>query len=248
MGMSAKEARIKVWEELKHYAKPDSRFNWKFSEFIADYEGSELSAKMLCAQDLYQRAETVFIAPDNNLSEVRKRAMADKKTILMANYGITRGFFIVRPDTVPKRQIDLAATLDGVQKFWKHITITRLKKEVKYIDLLVTGGSVVSLSGARLGKGSGYFDLEWGMLYEAGLVDKYSAVVMACHDCQVVGEDLETERHDVGVDYIATPTGIIPTRIEQEKPECGILWDQLKPGMLEQIPPLQELWCDQYCI
>ena len=33
--LDAKEARVQIWEELLRVAKPDSKFSWQFSEFIA---------------------------------------------------------------------------------------------------------------------------------------------------------------------------------------------------------------------
>ena len=44
MKMDAKTARVKIWEELLKVARPDSKFSWQFSEFIADYEGSDKGA------------------------------------------------------------------------------------------------------------------------------------------------------------------------------------------------------------
>lgn len=40
--------------------------------------------------------------------------------------------------------------------------------------------------GMRFGKGHGYFDLEFAMLSEIGLVDASSEVVDVVHDCQYV--------------------------------------------------------------
>ena len=36
---------------------------------------------------------------------------------------------------------------------------------------MVTGASAVSLDGVRFGKGHGFFDLEWGMFTDMGIVD-----------------------------------------------------------------------------
>lgn len=95
--LDAKEARVQIWEELLRVAKPDSKFSWQFSEFICDYEGSEKGTALLTATDMYKNARVIFITPDNNLETLREQAFRDKKTVVMTNYGITRGLLSHSP-------------------------------------------------------------------------------------------------------------------------------------------------------
>lgn len=243
----AKYMRVQTWEALRKVARPDSRFSWDFAEFITDYEGSEQGAERIAAMDLYQKARVIFITPDNNLEKLREIAFRDKKTVVMTNYGITRGFFLIAPGMVPEGKEEVASLLDGVARYWKHQTLAQLKESVGHIDLMVTGASTVTPGGIRFGKGHGYFDLEWAMTYTAGLVDVHTPVIGAGHDCQVVDADVEVQPHDTAIDYIVTPTRVIPTRSEYPKPTCGILWSALEPQMRGQIPPIQELWCQIHC-
>ncbi|OUN06026.1 methenyltetrahydrofolate synthetase [Flavonifractor sp. An92] len=243
----AKYMRVQTWEALRKVARPDSRFSWDFAEFITDYEGSEQGAERIAAMDLYQKAKVIFITPDNNLEKLREIAFRDKKTVVMTNYGITRGFFLIAPGMVPEGKEEVASLLDGVARYWKHQTLAQLKESVGHIDLMVTGASTVTPGGIRFGKGHGYFDLEWAMTYTAGLVDVHTPVIGAGHDCQVVDADVEVQPHDTAIDYIVTPTRVIPTRSEYPKPTCGILWSALEPQMRGQIPPIQELWCQIHC-
>lgn len=245
--MNAADARVKIWEELRKVARPDSRFSWEFSEFITDYEGSDKCAELLAQTDIYQNAKVIFITPDNNLEELRRRAFLDRKTVVMTNYGITRGFFLIRPEQIPEGKEELASLLDGVARFWKHQTLAQLKESVGKIDMMVTGASAITPSGIRFGKGHGYFDLEWAMTYTMGIVDSSTPVFAVGHDCQVVDVDVAVREFDTAIDYIVTPTRVIRTRSEFPKPTGGILWSQLAPGMREQIPPVQELWCKFHC-
>lgn len=245
--MDAETARVMVWEKLRKVARPDSRFSWNFSEFITDYEGSDKCAELLAEQDFYKKAEVIFITPDNNLEKLREKALLDHKTILMTNYGITRGVFLIRPEWVPKEKAELAATLDGAQKFWKHMDLKEIKSEIGHIDFCVSGASAITPGGLRFGKGHGYFDLEWAMFYMSGIVDVNTTVVAVGHDCQIVDTDVDARVYDTAIDCIVTPTRVIKTRNEYPKPTCGVLWSLLRPGMLEQIAPLQELWHDYYC-
>lgn len=245
--MEAKEARVKIWEELLKVARPDSKFSWSFSEFIADYEGSDQGAKLLAGSEMYKHAEVIFITPDNNLEKLREIAFRDKKTVVMTNYGITRGFFLIQPGDIPEGKEEVASLLDGVSRYWKHQTLEQLKNAVGHIELLVTGASAITPGGIRFGKGHGYFDLEWAMLYTVGLVDDHSVIIGAGHDCQVADVEVTVEEYDTAIDYIVTPTKIMETRHEYPRPGKGIIWSRLAPGMREQIPPVQELWCQVHC-
>lgn len=64
---------------------------------------------------------------------------------------------------------------------------------------------------------------------------------------QVVDVDVTVEDYDTAIDYIVTPTRLIETRHEYPRPSKGIIWSRLAPGMREQIPPIQELWCKVHC-
>ncbi|MBP3890600.1 MAG: hypothetical protein J6D29_00300 [Solobacterium sp.] len=245
--VDAKEERIHIWEELLKVAKPDSRFSWKFSEFITDYEGSEKGNALLAETEMYQNAKTIFITPDNNLETLRERAFKDKKTVVMTNYGITRGFFLIAPGQIPEGKEEIASLLDGVQRYWKHQTLAQLKESVGHIDMMVTGASAINTRGIRFGKGHGYFDLEWAMLSSEGIADEDTVIIGVGHDCQVVDIDVEVEEYDTAIDYIVTPTRILETSHEFPRPNKGIIWSRLAPGMKEEIPPIQELWWKTHC-
>lgn len=148
---------------------------------------------------------------------------------------------------VPEGKEELASTLDGIQRFWKHCTLAQLKEKVTHIDMLVTGASAITPSGIRFGKGHGYFDLEWAMLYTMELVSEQSVIVAAGHDCQVVDVDVEVREYDTAIDYIVTPTQVIHTRNEFPRPTRGVIWSMLESDMIGRMPPLQELWWQIAC-
>ena len=243
----ARTARLYVWEELRKVARPDSRFSFDFAEFITDYEGSEAGAELFVRQPFYQNASAIFVTPDNNLERLRELILLDRKTLVMTNYGISRGFFLIRPGDVPAGKEELASTLDGIARFWKHQTLAQLRESVGHIDLLVTGASAINTRGVRFGKGHGYFDLEWAMLYSSGLVDGSSVVTAAGHDCQVVDVDVEAQEYDTAIDYIVTPTRVIETGHEYPRPKRGVIWSLLEDDMIGRIPPLQECWWKVVC-
>jgi hypothetical protein len=66
-------------------------------------------------------------------------------------------------------------------------------------------------------------------------------VVCAGHDSQVVHVELPGSEFDTRVDLIATPTQTIIVPAQYGHQAGRVVWERLEPGMLERIPPLQEL-------
>jgi 5-formyltetrahydrofolate cyclo-ligase len=231
--------REKVWAALREVARPDSRFHWDFSSFIADFAGSERCVDRLRALPAWSRSPLLFITPDNSTELVRRAAMADGKRILMTTYGIQRGFLVLDPLDVPETDHAYAATLDGMDRYARPVDLQDISRDDR-IGLLVTGGSAVNLSGQRMGKGHGYFDLEWALLSEIGVVDESSEIADVVHDCQLIDIDVASAPHDVPVDWIITPTRAV--RVPMPDRALGrVFWDLLRGTGLESVPPVMEL-------
>ncbi len=237
--MNKDEARASVWTELAQVALPDSRYHFDFNEYIPDFNGSEQATDRLCALDIYQDADVVFITPDNCLERLREQTVRDSKVQIVSTYGIRRGLVLLRPEDVPPGLEPYAVLLDSIEKVGRPISLQQLRDQYR-LDLIVTGASAVSTSGVRFGKGHGFFDLEWAFLWKIGVVDTTTPIVAFVHDCQVVDVELEPSPFDTLCDYIVTPTQVIPVQNPQ-KPVHGVLWEKLEPDMLANIPPLQEL-------
>jgi 5-formyltetrahydrofolate cyclo-ligase len=233
-------AREQVWRDLRHVARPDSRFHYNFAEFIADYEGGEQAVQRLTKLPVFQQAQIILITPDNNLNALREVAIKKGTLIIMPTYSIARGFLQVIREDVPLGQESFASTLDGMDRFARPISLEEIAR-LGRLDLLVTGASVVTLDGIRFGKGHGFFDLEWAMMREIGVVDEQTPVVAVAHDCQVRNVALRPDKHDTIVDYVITPTRTIEVDSPYMKPS-GIEWGILPEEMRFGIPPLQQLY------
>ncbi|KAJ9612603.1 hypothetical protein H2200_004200 [Cladophialophora chaetospira] len=233
-----------VWPRLREVALPDSRFHFDFSSFIADFHGSEAVTKRLVSLPCYNRAKVVFITPDNCLEQLRLRALQDGKKVLVTTYAIKRGFWLLDPViiTAPEAR-RLASFLDAMEKpgLGRHLSLAEMQQLGLQVDLMVTGTGAINEAGIRFGKGHGFFDLEWAMLTSISVVHLSTPCVAVVHDCQVLKETLKPEAFDTVCDYIVTPTRVIEVQEPVHKPACGILWEKLQPGMLEDIPPLREL-------
>lgn len=165
--------------------------------------------------------------------------MADAKPFLMTTYGIKRGFLILDPMDVPEAERSYAATLDGLDRYARPADLKEISR-VGRISLLITGGSAVSLSRHRMGKGHGYFDLEWALLSEIGAVDDSSEIVDLVHDSMVVDLTVAAAAHDVPVDWIVTPTRTVRADTPGRAPG-RVYWDLLRGTELESVPPVREL-------
>ena len=232
-------AREEVWEALRRVARPDSRFHFDFGEFIPDFEGSGSALAKLLALPLYQSSRFIFITPDNCLEELRAQALRDGKTILVSTYGIRRGFVTLESGDVPKGSEEYASWLDGMERFGRYTSLADIQ-HLGQLDFLITGGSVINQQGVRFGKGHGYFDLEWAMMFKIGVAVETTPVIAFVHDCQVADIKLESSPFDTVCDLVVTPSRVIQVE-SPSKPTAGVLWDRLAPGMMEDIPPLREL-------
>jgi 5-formyltetrahydrofolate cyclo-ligase len=235
---STKIVREKIWGRLKDVAIADSRFHMNFAEVIPDFVGSEKATDRLVAEPFYA-GKYAFITPDNCLVDLRRRMLIAGKTMVVSTYGIYRGFRLLEPSMVPAGQELFAAWLDGIEHFGKPITLEEVAGRGPF-DFMVTGASAVSLDGVRFGKGHGFFDLEWGMFTDVGIVGETTPVAALVHDVQVVEDKLFPSPTDILVDVIATPTRLIHVERRAARPR-GIKWDLLDPQQIANTPPLREL-------
>jgi 5-formyltetrahydrofolate cyclo-ligase len=233
------DVRERVFRELRKVAFADSRFHFDFGEFITDFAGSDAAVARLVSHRFYQESKVIFITPDNCIEQLRYQALRDGKTILMTTYSIRRGFWVLDPDRIPKEFYLYAATLDGMERMGAPVTLAEISS-MPALDYMVTGTGAINEEGIRFGKGHGFFDVEWGMLYKIGKISQSTPAAAVVHDCQILTEKLRPEIFDTVVDVVFTPTRTIEVPNAQ-KPALGILWDVLDPKMYETIPPLQEL-------
>ena len=231
--------RQKIWAGLKDVARPDTRFHYNFAEVIPDFEGSQEATARLVELDAYKTCRYAFITPDNCLVDLRRRMIEAEIPFVMSTYGIYRGFLLMEPGMVPKGAELYAAWLDGMEHFGRPISLEETASRGRF-DLMVTGASAVSVDGVRFGKGHGFFDLEWGMFTDLGMVDERTPVVAVVHDCQVVREKLQPSETDILVDMIATPTILHVVERRAKRPK-GVRWELLDPEQIEATPPLKEL-------
>ena len=232
--------RKRIWDLLegKDIARPPRPVHHR----IPNFDGAEQAATRLASLDCFQNANMVKVNPDTPQKPVRQLVLQTGKTLLTPQPRLRTGFFsIVAKDMLPSSvRIEECTTSRGVAK---HGTPIGLDEDYQ-VDLVVVGSTAVCpTTGARVGKGEGFAELEWGILsLQGNLMANETLVVTTVHDEQVV-TDMPAgslTKHDVPVDIIVTPTRTIYVSNRVPKPS-GVFWDLLSPQKLAQIKVLRQL-------
>jgi 5-formyltetrahydrofolate cyclo-ligase len=203
---------------------------------IPNFAGAEAAAERLAELPEWRRTKVVKANPDAPQLAVRSRALEEGKRVYMAVPRLRheRPFLLLDPRRLrvaPRR----AASNRGAGTAGHPAGIA----DVRPIDLVVCGSVAVDRRGARVGKGGGYSDLEFGLLVEAGLVGPETVIVTTVHPLQVLDEHLPETAHDFRVDRIITPGEVIRCR-RVRRPQ-GILWDHLDEAKVQEIPALRSM-------
>jgi 5-formyltetrahydrofolate cyclo-ligase len=201
---------------------------------IPNFVGAEAAAELLAATPEWHAARVIKSNPDAPQLPVRTRALAEGKRVYVAVPRLTtaRPFLLLDPEqlTVTPRK---AASIRGSAAAGVPVGV----EEVGHVDLVVCGTVAVNRSGARIGKGGGYSDLELAMLSETGAIDNRTVVATTVHGVQLVKGRLPETAHDFRVDLIITPDEVVRTRARRRPP--GILWDHLDDEKIASIPELR---------
>ncbi|MBB5935427.1 5-formyltetrahydrofolate cyclo-ligase [Streptomyces zagrosensis] len=227
----AKEAvRDQVWRLLEHEgAVPEGSYGK-----IPGFNGAEATAKRLAELDVWNQARTVKANPDWAQLPVRIRALKDGKLLYMAvpRMASLQPFFLLDPATL-ELPAEQAAEKEGAAQVARRVSV----EDMRPIDVVICGSVAVNRSGARIGKGAGYSDLEVALLIEAGFVTDETVIVAPVHQLQVVEDDIPETEHDFSVDLIVTPDEVI--QCPNRRRPRGLVWSDLTTEKIEAIPALK---------
>ena len=102
------------------------------------------------------------------------------------------------------------------------------------------GAVAVNARGARVGKGGGFSDLEYGLLVEAGRVGPRTPIVTTVHPVQVLPQAIEMRRHDIPVDVVVTADGLMGLRPAFPRPP-GCTGRSSAPDKIAEVPVIERL-------
>ncbi|KAH7402833.1 hypothetical protein BKA66DRAFT_404359 [Pyrenochaeta sp. MPI-SDFR-AT-0127] len=250
---SSDERRKLIWahvyQQLLHNAVPDSRFDYDFLSFTPDFRGSLSAIERVVSLPCYQNAKTLLVTSDNSLEQLRKQALKDGKTILVATYRLRRGFVLLNPNRIGEGNYALAACLDGMEKpgLGKSLSLAELQHEKMSIDLCITGGLAFNEQGVVIWEGHALFEVQWSILRDINCLTADTPVVAVAHTCQVIDEvqlgvDKITPKKagEVQCDFVVTPDRVYEVEGPQ-RPSGSIDFETIDRAALKSIPPLQEL-------
>lgn len=205
---------------------------------IPNFAGAKLAAEKLAGHRLWKRARVLKVNPDSPQTHARRIALEEGKTIVMAVPRLrhTHPFRLLEPRKLSAKQKREAATIKGALRHGKIVA----EEELPEIDFVLSGSVGVNLSGARVGKGGGFSDLEYGLLIEAGRIDDHTTVATTVHPIQILREHVPMLAHALPLDLIATPRAVIDVERQYQRPR-GILWDHLQPPQIREIPILERM-------
>lgn len=232
---SKDEVRRDVWrtmerDEVARFPGAEGR--------IPNFAGAKAAAERLARHPDWVRAETMKVNPDSPQTHARRLALAQGKVLVMAVPRLRdqHPFRLLDPRALRGDALGEAATIKGALRHGQVIDVD----QVPELDFVLTGSVAVNLKGARIGKGGGYSDLEFGLLCEAGRIDRRTVIGTTVHPVQILRENLFVTEHDIPVDLIATPRAVIEVEGAFGRPE-GILWDHLQPPQIRDIPVLERM-------
>ena len=232
---SKDEVRRDVWRSMDRDGV--SRFPGAEGR-IPNFAGAKAAAERLARNSGWQSAEVIKANPDSPQTHARRLALTQGKLLVMAVPRLRdqHPFRLLDPKRLSEDEIREAATIKGALKHGKVIDL----EEVPELDLVLTGSVAVNLKGARLGKGGGFSDLEYGLMVEMGKIDRRTLVATTVHPIQILRENLLMTAHDIPVNLVATPRAVIEVDGAYRRPR-GILWDHLQPPQIHEIPVLERM-------
>jgi 5-formyltetrahydrofolate cyclo-ligase len=235
--LAAKAAlRARVWADLDQpgiarFPKPANR--------IPNFVGAEAAARRLAETDEWMAAATIKSNPDSPQWPVRQRALHDGKLVYMAVPRLAEldPFFLLDPEQLAD-DIRTASSIKGASRSARTVGVDELEP----VDLVVTGCVAVDESGARLGKGGGFSDLEFALAAEAGLVDARTVVVTTVHARQVLDAGtVPTTAHDLHVDVVVTADAVMRCPRPKGWRLPRLRWNELTDDKIAAIPLLARL-------
>lgn len=232
------ELRERVWRELTR--RGAARFPGAAGR-IPNFAGAEAAAERLRATAAWRRARTLKANPDAPQLPVRQRALEDGKLVFMAVPRLAEAKPFLRLDParlrVPARR---AASIGGASREGRRVDV----EELAPVDLVVVGSVAVDATGARLGKGGGFGDLEYALACEAGLVGRDTVVVTTVHESQVLPPGaIPLAEHDFRLDLVVTPERSIECAGGSRRARAAgrIRWEELTEEKIAAIPLLTRL-------
>jgi 5-formyltetrahydrofolate cyclo-ligase len=221
--------REQVWDKLER----EGVTRQGAPRHIPAFSGAEAAAERLAGLDKWKSANVIKTVPDTAQLPVRVRALTEGKIVYMAvpRLNAPKPFLLLDPATLDEPP-ERAAQKEIASAIGRNVEVD----EIRPVDMVIIGSVAVNRSGARLGKGAGYSDIELALLQEGGRIGPDTVIATTVHRLQVLSESLPESDHDFRVDLIVTPEDAI--WCDEPRRPAGIIWKSLSQGKIAAIPAL----------
>ncbi|CAM4770879.1 unnamed protein product [Rotaria magnacalcarata] len=233
-------ARQLIWDLME--MKTEVRFPLPVHGRIPNFRYCEVAAENVTSLECFKRARVIKINPSLAQESLRYLALVYNKVLLTPTPSLDSAlFYKLEPKFLRRHQLEWAATKAGAAELGTVIQLQALKQI--HVDLIIVASVVVDpITGARIGKGKGYGDLEYAIMSQMGCVSNKTIIMTTCHESQLINDipNHIMEQHDLPVDIVVTPKRYIYTKRSFQRPK-RVYWNKLDPDMMINIPVLQEL-------
>jgi len=196
------------------------------------------AAEKLRSLPVYKKAKTVFATPAESLHQARINCLTDGKNLMMPSPSIREGFYLLPARTVPFKDLLIAVTYKGLEKYGKLLKNEALRKTT--VNLLLCDSLAVDPEGGRLGNGKGFFDLCCALLSQHGCLEHDWAAYTFLQEGQLSQELLPREPWDINMTGAVTPARALFFNPPSQKPE--IIWHALSQARIKKSDPLWKLF------
>ncbi len=187
----------------------------------------------------YRQAGRLFVTPAVILKQVRINSLLDGKELLMPAPGLKEGFFLLKPYSIPFRDLAYAVSSKGLAQHGSKAGEEELRRQP--VGLLFTEVVAADRSGGFVGDGKGFFDLTVALLAELGaLTPEAEAFGALAGEGQILAEPLALAAWDVRLNGLLTKEAVVGC--SEERPAARrLLWEALPPKRIRKISPLYKL-------
>ena len=188
----------------------------------------------------------IKVNPSMAQMKLRELLLKEKKTLLVPCTSLTdeKFLFQINGEVLSMAKAYKASTKKGAANIGVAKSIDDFHRGF-HIDAVVVGSVAVATNGVRLGKGKGFAELEWAILWKKGIVDENTCVITTVHEKQIVSQeelpDSLMSDHDLPVDIIVTPWKTYRVSPKLKKPKAGIIWDEICDERIQEMPVLKKL-------
>lgn len=172
----------------------------------------EAASQLFLSSQFYHQATTILAyaatRQEFSLDKFIQQALVQEKNLFLPKsypHNFSMEFFQL--DNRLSLQQQLACGSYGIREPHSHLPLLAIDTISSHTSILIPGLAFTQ-DGKRLGKGKGYYDRFLSHILSLLPIQNRPVLMGVCHSFQVE-EHLPTEKNDVRVDYILTPSKII---------------------------------------